>query len=421
MPVFSKYSPIKGSGQLLRGTDKMQNSEEWIKKGLTYVAKNYGRYPLVVKSGRGCWLTDVDGKRYLDFLAGIAVNNLGHCHPAVSAALRAQADELIHCSNFYHIPQQIELAELLCNNSFGDRVFFCNSGAEANEAAIKLARKYSADTFGPTRNKIITTIASFHGRTLATISATGQEKMQRGFAPLIPGFSYVPFGDIEALKAEISDETCAIMLEPIQGEGGINVPPAGYIKAVRELCNEKSLLLIFDEVQTGMGRTGKLFAHEHEDVEPDIMSLAKALAGGAPIGAMVFREQYADSFGPGTHGSTFGGNPLAAAAGVAALKELLKEEVLAHANAMGDYLRQKLEELKERYSFVVEVRGRGLLLAMELSVEGGEIVKQALAKGLLINCTAGKVLRFVPPLIVSAEEIDQMITILDALLADVQV
>jgi acetylornithine aminotransferase len=398
----------------------MKNSEAWIEKGLTYVAKNYGRYPLVVKSGSGCWLTDVDGKRYLDFLAGIAVNNLGHCHPAVSQALREQAGELIHCSNFYHIPQQIELAELLCNNSFGDRVFFCNSGAEANEAAIKLARKYSSDNYAPQRNQIITTLASFHGRTLATITATGQEKMQKGFAPLIPGFSYVPFGDISALKAQINDNTCAIMIEPIQGEGGVNLPPAGYIKAVRELCDERDLLLILDEVQTGMGRTGKLFAYEHEGIEPDIMSLAKALAGGAPIGAMVFREKYADSFGPGTHGSTFGGNPLAAAAGIATLKELIKPELLAHANDMGDYLRKQLVELKERYSFAIAVRGRGLMLAMELAVEGGEIAKRALDKGLLMNCTAGKVLRFVPPLIVSKGEIDQMITILDGLLAEVK-
>ncbi len=396
-------------------------TENWIERGSKVIAKNYGRYPLVPKYGNGCWITDVDGKQYLDFVAGIAVNNLGHCHPAVMVAIKEQVGELIHCSNLYHIPQQIELAELLCANSFADRAFFCNSGAEANEAAIKLARKYSYDTYGEGRSHIITTLSSFHGRTLATITATGQEKMQKGFAPLIPGFSYATYGDIAALRAAITDETCAIMLEPIQGEGGVNLPPAGYFKAVRELCDEKNLLLILDEVQTGMGRTGKLFAHQHEGIEPDIMTLAKALAGGPPIGAMVFREQYVDAFGPGTHGSTFGGNPLMAAAGVATVKTLLKPETLFNCVKMGDYLVQKLEELKSKYSFVAEVRGRGLMVAMELSVEGGDIVKQAQEKGLLLNCTAGKTLRFVPPIIVKAEEIDKMIEILDSLLADIKI
>ena len=393
----------------------MDNSQSWIDRGLAHVAGTYGRYPLVAASGEGCWLTDIDGKKYLDFLAGVAVNNLGHCHPDIVKALQDQAGRLLHCSNFFHIPQQIELAEILCEHSFGDRVFFCNSGAEANEAALKLVRKYSLDNHGDDRFDIITAENSFHGRTIATISATNQEKICNGFGPLLPGFKFVPFGDIEAIKTTISSKTCAIMLEPIQGEGGINIPPAGYLQAVRELCDQNELLLIFDEVQVGLGRTGKLFAYQHDGVEPDVMTLAKALAAGPPIGAMVVREKYATALGPGTHGSTFGGNPLLAAAAVAAMKVFLNGDVLKNSVTMGDYLRTRLEQLQTKYSFVAQVRGRGLMVGMELTIEGGEIVKTALNRGLLINCTAGKTLRFVPPLIVTQVEIDQMIEILDGI------
>ena len=397
----------------------MSSSQNWIDRGLTHVAKTYGRYPLVAASGEGCWLTDVDGNKYLDFLAGVAVNNLGHCHPKVVATLQEQVAQLIHCSNYYHIPSQIELAELICEHSFGDQVFFCNSGAEANEAAIKLARKYSTETYSKNRYEIITAKVSFHGRTLCTLSATGQEKIQLGFAPLIPGFKYVTYGDIEALKESIGPQTCAIMLEPIQGEGGINVPPAGYLKAVRELCDKHNLLLIFDEIQVGVGRTGSLFAYQQEGIEPDIMTLAKALAGGPPIGAMVSRHPYIDALGPGTHGSTFGGNPLVTAAAVTTLKVMLEDGVLDNCLAMGDYLCQQLEKLKEKYSFIKTIRGRGLIIGMELSIDGGDIVTTALTRGLLINCTMGNVLRFVPPLIVTSEEIDQMIGILDGILAEI--
>ena len=396
----------------------MDISQSWIDRGLEHVAKTYGRYPLVAASGQGCWLTDVDGKKYLDFLAGVAVNNLGHCHPRVVAALQDQAGKLLHCSNYFHIPQQIELAEILCEHSFGDRVFFCNSGAEANEAALKLARKYSADTYGNDRFEIITAQASFHGRTLATISATGQDKIQAGFAPLIPGFKYVPLGDIQALKQAVNPKTCAIMLEPIQGEGGINIPPQGYLQAVRELCDQNELILIFDEIQVGLGRTGKLFAYQHDNVEPDVMTLAKALAAGPPIGAMVAREKYASALGPGTHGSTFGGNPLITAAGIATMKVLLEGDVIENCIAMGHYLFTKLQQLQEKYTFIKNIRGRGLIVGMELTIEGGEIVKTALDRGLLINCTVGNVLRFVPPLIVSQSEIDQMIEILDGILEE---
>jgi acetylornithine aminotransferase len=396
------------------------NSQNWIDRGLAHVADTYGRYPLVAAGGEGCWLTDVDGKKYLDFLAGVAVNNLGHCHPKVVAALREQAGTLLHCSNFYHIPRQIELAELLCEHSFGDRVFFCNSGAEANEAALKLVRKYSTETYGANRFEVITALASFHGRTIAGISATGQEKVKAGFAPLLPGIKHVPFDEIEALRDAVTPNTCAIMLEPVQGEGGVNLPSPGYLRAVRELCDEHRLLLVFDEVQVGCGRTGSLFAYQQEGVEPDVMTLAKALAGGPPIGAMVFKEKHAAALGPGTHGSTFGGNPLMAAAGVAAFRVLLEDGILSNCLAMGDYLRQQLETLKAKYNFVVDVRGRGLMLGMELSIEGGEMVKTALQRGLLINCTVGKVLRFVPPLIVGKEEIDQMISILEGIFIDYQ-
>ena len=395
----------------------MNKSQAWIERGLTHVATTYGRYPLVAASGKGCWLSDIDGKRYLDFLAGVAVNNLGHCHPAVVAALQQQAETLLHCSNFFHIPQQIELAELLCENSFGERVFFCNSGAEANEAALKLARKYSLDNFGAERFEIIAAENSFHGRTFATISATNQEKIRNGFAPLLPGFKFVPFGDIAAIKAAITPQTCAIMLEPIQGEGGINIPPEGYLQAVREVCDQNDLLLIFDEVQVGLGRTGKLFAYQHDGVEPDVMTLAKALAAGPPIGAMVVREKYAAALGPGTHGSTFGGNPLIAAAGVAAMKVFLNSDVIENSTIMGEYLQTKLKQLQHKYPLITQVRGRGLMVGMELSSAGGEIVKTAMEQGLLINCTAGNVLRFVPPLIVTRTEIDQMIAILEPILA----
>ncbi len=398
----------------------MSKSQEWIDRGLTHVAATYGRYPLVPAKGEGSWLWDVDGKQYLDFLAGVAVNNLGHCHPQVVAAIREQAGKLLHCSNFYHIPQQIELAELLCQHSFGDRVFFCNSGAEANEAALKLARKYSAEQHGEQRTEVVTALASFHGRTFAGISATGQDKVRQGFGPVVPGFKYVSFGDIAALRDSVGPNCCAIMLEPVQGEGGVNVPPAGYLQAVRELCDEKDLLLIFDEVQVGCGRTGSLFAYQQEGVEPDLMTLAKALAGGPPIGALLVKEKYAAALGPGTHGSTFGGNPLMAAAALAAMRVYLQGEELENCRAMGDYLRDKLEGLQKKYDFIVEVRGRGLILGMELSIPGGEMVKTALERGLLINCTVDKVLRFVPPLTVKQDEIDQMIEILDGILIEYQ-
>jgi acetylornithine aminotransferase len=396
------------------------NSQQWIEKSDKYIMKTYGRYPIVPVRGEGCRLWDADGKEYLDFLGGVAVNNLGHCHPKVVAALQKQAAELIHCSNYYHIPQQIELAELLCNHSFADKAFFCNSGAEANEAAIKLARKYSRDTYGPERYEIITAAESFHGRTMATVSATGQEKVQRFFDPLLHGFKHVPFNDVAALEAAVTPTTCAIMLEPIQGEGGVNMPSPGYFEAVREICDRHGLLLIFDEVQVGMGRTGKLFAYQHFGIEPDIMTLAKALAGGAPIGTMLAKDKFATAFVPGTHGSTFGGNPLVCAAAVATVRTILEDGLLNRCEEIGEYLTGELETLGKKYSFVKEVRGVGLMIGMALDIPGGDIVKKGHDRGVLLNVTHDTVLRFVPALIVTKQEIDAMIVILDGIFAEVE-
>ena len=395
----------------------MNKSQEWINRADKHVMKTYGRYPIVAERGEGCRLWDVDGKAYLDFLAGVAVNNLGHCHPKVVAALREQAGRLLHCSNFYHIPQQVELAEWLCEHSFAERVFFCNSGAEANEAAMKLARKHSNEKHGEDRFEVITALASFHGRTIGAISATGQEKVKAGFTPMLEGFKHVPFGDVEAMRQAITPQSCAIMLEPLQGEGGVNVAPSGYLKAVRELCDEFDLLLIFDEVQVGCGRTGTLWAYEQDEVIPDVMTLAKALAGGPPIGALLATEGLGASLGPGTHGSTFGGNPLVCAAALAAMQTLNEKTLLDNCRAMGAYLTEQLEQLKGKYSFIKEIRGLGLIIGVELAIQGGPLVIKAMERGLLMNCTVGNVLRFVPPLIVNRAEIDEAMTILDEVLA----
>jgi acetylornithine/N-succinyldiaminopimelate aminotransferase len=396
------------------------NIQQWIEKSDKYIMKTYGRYPIVPVRGEGCRLWDADGKEYLDFLGGVAVNNLGHCHPRVVAALQRQAAELIHCSNYYQIPQQIELAELLCKHSFADKAFFCNSGAEANEAAIKLARKYSRDTYGPERYEIITAADSFHGRTMATVSATGQEKVQRFFDPLLHGFKHVPFDDVDALEAAVTPTTCAVMLEPIQGEGGVNVPSPGYFQEVRQLCDKHDLILIFDEVQVGMGRTGKLFAYEHFDIVPDIMTLAKALAGGAPIGTMLAIDRYAAAFVPGTHGSTFGGNPLVCAAAMATVRTILEDGLLNRCEEIGEYLEGELESLQHKYHFVKEVRGIGLMIGMALDIPAGDIVRKGHERGVLLNVTHDTVLRFVPPLTVTKQEIDQMITILDGIFSETE-
>jgi acetylornithine/N-succinyldiaminopimelate aminotransferase len=389
------------------------DSQTWMMLSEKYVAHTYARYPILLVRGKGTRVWDMEGREYLDFVSGLAVCNLGHCHPKVVKAIQDQAERLIHVSNFYYIEPQIQLASLLCKNSFADKVFFCNSGAEANEGAMKLARKYAKEKMEGDRYEIITMERSFHGRTLATLTATAQEKFHKGYAPLMPGFKYIPFNEIEAVRKAIDSRTCAIMVEPIQGEGGVNCPSEGYLKALRETCDERGILLIFDEVQVGMGRTGKLFAYEHEGVEPDMLTLAKSLSGGVPIGALLIKKEVAESFGPGDHASTFGGNPLATAAGVAALNAILGDGMLENCQKVGVYFLSRLEEMKTKFPFIQEVRGKGLIIGMELKVEGSSVVKAMMQKGILINCTMNNVLRFLPPLIVTEAEVDQVVNTLE--------
>ena len=373
----------------------------------------YNRFPVVFIKGRGVKVFDSDNREYLDFVAGIAVCNLGHCHPKVTVAFQKQAQRLVHISNLYHNEPQIKLAKMLVENSFADKAFFCNSGAEANEAAIKLVRKYAKEKLKGNRFEIITMEKSFHGRTMATITATAQEKVQKGFEPLLPGFKYEPFNNIDAVKKAISKKTAAVMLEPIQGEGGVNIPDNDYLKKLRRLCNDEGILLVFDEVQTGMGRTGRLFAYEHYGIEPDIMTLAKALGNGVAIGAMLAKESIAEAFTPGSHATTFGGNPLACSAAVAALETIIEDGILfENCVRMGDYLTKGLKELKKEHFFIKDIRSKGLLVGMELTIDGKDIVMECLKDGLLINCTMDKILRFLPPLIVTKEEIDSMLEIL---------
>jgi len=381
-----------------------------------YVAQTYARYPIALVRGKGARVWDADGKEYLDFLAGIAVNSLGHCHPAVVRAIQQQSRKLLHVSNLYHILPQSELARELCRHSFADRVFFCNSGAEANEAAIKLARRHGGAHLGG-KYEILSAHNSFHGRTLATLTATGQEKVRAGYDPLPPGFRQIPFNDLGAAEAAIDEQkTVGILVEPIQGEGGIVVPDEGYLRGLRELCDRRGLLLIFDEVQTGMGRTGKLFGYEHFGVTPDIMTLAKALGGGLPLGAMLAREAVAKSFIPGSHASTFGGNPLACSAGMAVIQTLLQGGVLKNCVKMAIAFAEGLGRLRDRFAFVKAIRGKGLMLGLELEMEGTKIVEACMQEGLLINCTAYKILRFVPPLTIKQKEIDHGLGILEQVL-----
>ena len=377
------------------------------------IMNTYKRFPIVLAKGLGVKVWDVNGKEYLDFVAGIAVCNLGHSHPQIIAAVNEQLENLTHVSNLYYTEPQAQLARLLVENSFADKVFFCNSGAEANEAAIKLARKYAHENMGPDKFELITMKDSFHGRTMATITATGQEKFQFGFTPLLEGFTYVPFNDLQALEARISNKTCGIMVEPIQGEGGVNIPNAQYLARMREICDRHGILLIVDEVQTGMGRTGKLFAYEHSGIKPDIMTLAKALGNGFPIGAMLATNKIAKAFIPGNHASTFGGSPLAMAAANATVKEMLQGEILEHCREMGDYFLLQLKNLQQKHKIINEVRGKGLMLAAQLNIESGDIVNECLQRGLLIISAGDKTLRFVPPLIITTQDVDQAIKVLD--------
>ncbi|RLB84088.1 MAG: acetylornithine transaminase [Deltaproteobacteria bacterium] len=391
-------------------------TQEIIKKADQVITKTYKRFPIVIAKGKGCTLWDTDGKKYTDFVAGIAVCNLGHAHPQVSKALCMQADTLFHVSNLYYTIPQVDLAYWLTENSFADRVFFCNSGAEANEAAIKLARKYFKEKGERGKYRIISMEHSFHGRTMATLSATGQDKIKQGFEPVLEGFDYVPFSDISALRGAIGPSTCAVLIEPIQGEGGVRCPDPDYLKAVRQVCDDTGILLIFDEIQTGMGRTGRLFAYEHFGITPDIMTLAKALANGLPIGAMLAREEVADAFGPGSHASTFGGTPVVSAASLEVVRVLSEENIIDHCRTIGGYFKDRLSWLKDRHEVIEDVRGMGLLLGMKLKIEGDQIVASCMEKGFLINCIQGNILRFIPPLIIEKQEIDVLVACLDEVL-----
>ena len=377
-----------------------------------YLMGTYARQPISIVRGRGTKVYDLEGREYVDFVGGIAVNLLGHGHPDLVLAVQKQAAQLIHTSNLYYTEPQVRLAQMLVDHSFADQVFFCNSGAEANEAAIKLARRYSHDKYGAGRFEIITMKQSFHGRTMATLTATGQEKVQKGYEPLVPGFSYVTFNHLAELQHALTDKTAAIMLEPIQGEGGVHVVSREYLKAVRELCTQRYILLIFDEVQTGMGRTGTLFAYEQLNVQPDIMTLAKGLGGGVPIGACLATAPVAKAFGPGSHASTFGGNPLACAAALAVFRVLLDGRVLDQARRMGEYLSKGLSECKDRHHLVRDVRGLGLLQGMEVEMDAKTVVADCLKRGFLVNAVGEHVLRFIPPLIITQPEVDRLLEVL---------
>jgi acetylornithine/N-succinyldiaminopimelate aminotransferase len=390
--------------------------ENWQQLEQKFYMRIINRLPVTLVRGKGARVWDTEGKEYLDFVAGSAVNSLGHCHPVVVKALTEQAKTLIHTSNLFYTVPQIQLAELLVENSCLDRVFFCNSGAEANEGAIKLARRYGKLHLKGAY-EIITTRGSFHGRTLATVAATGQDKHQQPYIPLPDGFVQADYDDSEAIKAATSNRTCAVMVEPIQGEGGVNVPHNGYLKEIRAWCDEKGILFILDEIQTGIGRIGSLFGYEQYGVEPDILTLAKGLAGGVPIGALLAKER-ASVFVPGDHGSTFGGNPLVCAVGVTTLKFIIDNDIPAKVKKMGQYFVAGLEKLKAKFSLITEIRGRGLLLALGLTDNiAEELVLACLKEGLLVNPVKPNALRFMPPLIITKEDVNEALSILEKVLA----
>ncbi|HHX17293.1 MAG TPA: aspartate aminotransferase family protein [Clostridium sp.] len=395
------------------------NLKEIIDLDKKYFMNTFGnRTPVCFDYGKGINLWDIDGKKYYDFFAGIAVSAVGHSHPKLVNAIKTQAKKLIHCSNLYYVESQAKLAKLLVKNSCADKIFFANSGAEANEGAIKLARIYFKKKGMEEKFEIITLANSFHGRTLATIAATGQNKYQKPYSPLTPSFLSVPINDLAALENAINDSTCAVMIEPIQGESGVNLTTSEYLKGVRKLCDEKGILLIFDEVQSGLGRTGKLFSYQHFDVEPDIFTLAKALGGGFPIGALCAKEHVAKAFEPGDHGSTFGGNPLACSAALASLEIILEENLVENSEKMGDYFIEKLSQLAKKYNFIKDVRGKGLMIAVEFSIEkAAEIKNKCFDECYLLGNVGNNILRILPPLIISKEDIDKMISMLDNVLS----
>jgi acetylornithine/N-succinyldiaminopimelate aminotransferase len=389
-------------------------TQETIELFNQYVIANYGRLPRVIVKGEGCYVWDADGNKILDMFPGWAVSGIGHCPPKVVEAVRKQVGELIHMDNTFYSEPQGRLAQMLSARAFGGKCFFCNSGAEANEAALKLARLYTPKE----KYKFITCEGSFHGRTFATVTATAQPKYHEGFLPLLPGFSYIPFNNVKALETAFTDEVAAVLVEPIQGEGGINVATSEFLQAIRRLCDTKGAVMILDEVQTGMGRTGKWFGYQHFDVEPDIITMAKTLGGGVAIGAMMAKPQIAACLVPGKHASTFGGNCLACAAAIATIETIEEGNLLQHAAEMGEYAQEKLRALKDKYPVIDHVRGIGLMIGIQLTRPGAQIVSKCLDKGLRINCTHDTVIRFMPPMVVTKEQIDEAVGIFESVLSE---
>ncbi len=387
---------------------KSMDFEDYVEKDAQFHIHTYARLPVLFTKGEGCTLWDINGKSYLDFVSGLGVTSVGHCHPAVVSAVKAQVEHLVHVSNLFYTVPQIELAEKLVSISFGDKCFFANSGAEANEGAVKLARKYSKIFVGEDKYEIITAFRSFHGRTMKMLAASGQPEKQKPFEPMPIGFKHVPLNDFDALKGAITDKTCAIMLEPIQGEGGVYPCDLEYLRNVRRFCDEKKLLLILDEVQTGIGRTGKMFTHEHYGIEPDIMSLAKGLGGGFPIGAIIVKDEVAKAFEPGDHGSTFGGGLVACVAALAVIKVIEEEALIENSEKMGALIKGKLNEVSATCAVIKEIRGKGLMIGIGLKQEiAEEIVSKCLESGLVINNIGSKIIRFLPPLCVTGDDIDK--------------
>lgn len=401
------------------GLPRLGNAQ-WRDEYEKYFTPNFGKRRLALVRGQGSYVWDADGRRYLDFMTGISVNNLGHCHPRITAAIQQQAATLVHTTNLYYVPVQIELGRLLIENSFADRLFLANSGAEANEAAIKIARRYNKELHGAGRHEIICTLGSFHGRTMATLTATGQEKIKTNFEPLLEGFVHVPYNDLDAMRNTIGPHTGAIMIELVQGERGVWPATREYVRGIRELCDERGLLMIVDEVQTGLGRTGKLFAYEHYGITPDIMTLAKSIGGGLAMGAMLCTEKIAPAFGPGAHGSTMGGNALTCAAALGYLRELIEGDWSAKAAAAGEYLKAALKKEIEQTGKLKDIRAIGLMIGVDLTVKAADVVLAAEQMGLLTNAPAPNTLRVLPALNVSREEMDEAVEILGRAVASVQ-
>ncbi len=391
-------------------------NDSWTERAARVLQDNYYPARLTLVRGEGCRVFDDEGRSYLDLIAGIAVNSLGHCHPAIVRAIREQSATLMHVSNLYRNPWSVRLAEEFATRVPGSRAFFCNSGAEANEAAIKLVRRHAHFKYGPARHVIVTAEASFHGRTFAALTATGQPKYWEGFEPLVPGFRYVPYGDLAALDAAVTDDVCAVLLEPIQGESGVRVPPPGYLTRAAKLCSERGALLVFDEVQTGLGRTGTFLACEADGVLPDVVTLSKSLGGGLPLGAMLARGEASSAFVPGSHASTFGGNPVACAAALAFLETIDADRLLDRVRETGDWFMEALRRLAILQPKITGVRGRGLLIAIDLAVPAKEVALAAEARGYLINAVQENSLRFAPPFIVTREELSGFLAVLEEIL-----